>query len=295
VKKLVLVGLLLVSTTSCKKVLKPLRRLDPETKAAQAQALATAPTPVWKEHEVTFAELPKARGSFGIQGTGYNVSFASLPAGTKITLNGQTSIADSGGYAVMKVPLDERIAKLSPKDAFDFRFKLDPQAKIDLEFSPTAKLTLDLPSQSVSYALSELYKKAADTPVALGEDKPVANHSVLLVSSLTPESLGPAKTVAEIDWVALSTKQAPRPGKVCTGYKKIGDKGAKDPSEKAYALQMIDEKVTVYEVKTSKAVDSKDFKAKDQCPSMTFGDKATSYVASDEVKAWLRELRAKVK
>ena len=101
-------------------------------------------------------------------------------------------------------------------------------------------------------------------------------------------------TLEEVDWVAVADKQPARTGKLCDGYKKIGDR-SKDGTERAYQLQIIDEKVTVYDVKTSTAVDTKEFKAKNTCPSMVFSGAASSYVSSDDEKAWLRELRTKRK
>jgi hypothetical protein len=257
---------------------------------AKEPPLQVAPTPTWKESVLTFAELPKARGSFSIDKLEGQVTFSGLPEETRVMLGDQTHIAGPGGIVLFKFDLSAAIAKLSPRDAFDYQFKFDPKTTIDLVFSPTAKLSVALPPQSISYALAGLFKGARDVPVALGDGPPRGQHSVLLMGTLTPEALGPAKTIGQIDWIAVGEKQPARLGKVCDGYKRVGDKAS---DAKTYRLQMVDEKVTVYDVRTSAPVDTREFKAKEQCPMMAFNGAVASYVPADDQKAWLRDLRAK--
>ena len=98
-----------------------------------------------------------------------------------------------------------------------------------------------------------------------------------------------AQTVDAIDWVAISTKLPDRQGKMCTGFKKTGETG---PGE-SLPLVMHDQKMTVYDVRTCKEIASKDFKAPESCPVITFSKEASSYPSKDDMKAWLRTLRTK--
>jgi hypothetical protein len=296
-KHYLLIAALLLATTGCKKLLKKSSKgsssgASGPSQPSVASGRTTPPTPTWKESEVTFLELPSARGSVRLKGTDLAIQFSGLPKETKLTVDGQTSTADASGFIATKLDISSRLAKLAPKDAFDFRFKLAPETKIDLDFGPTAKLTLDVPSISVSFALTDLYKAAPDAPITLGDEKPPAQHTVLLMAS-SVEPLGPAKSLGEVDWVAVQTKLPAREGKSCGGYKKTTDGGSQ--SERAYTLQMIDEKLTVYEVKTGVQVATKDFKAKNECPMLVFNGIASSYASNEEKKVWLRELRTSKK
>src|SRR5262245_57551859 len=118
---------------------------------------------------------------------------------------------------------------------------------------------------------------------------PPAEHTILFVDSLSSDTIGPAGTVAEIDWVALLSNLPERKGKMCSGYKPTGGTGAGD----TLPLVMKDAKLTVYDVRTSKEIGAKDFKAAETCPTLTFSKEANSYPSRDEMKAWLRTLRTK--
>jgi hypothetical protein len=287
--KLVLCGLFLCAGSGCKKALREAARKAAEADRSGGSALASAPTLTWKDSEVSFSGL-KAKGRFAIRGTAYEISFSDLPADAKLTVGGKNVPMSSSGYVSTKIDLSQQLGDIAAKDAFDSHFRLDPQTKIALEFSPTAKVAFDAPAESTSYGLGELYKKVPDVPVAFAASAPSAHSIVNLV--LTPEVSGPAKTLKDIDWVATSENLPPRKGRVCTGYTKSGTE--KGP-ERSYVLLMVDQKVSVYEVATSKLVEAKEFKAPDTCPMMTFGGEAKSYAVSAEQHAWLRALRTQTK
>lgn len=291
----VVLGCIIVSGLSvgagCKRVLREALKKGQESSSTSSSTTDTAPTtaPVaeWKDSQVSFKGT-KAKGSVLMRGTSYDVSFSDLPANAKVTVGGKSASANSSGYVAQKVDVTERLAALAPKDAFDSSYAFDPQTKAEVEFSPTAKVMLDLPARPAAFGLSDLFKKAADTPVPFVTSQPAGSHTVVL-TSIPAEVLGPAKTLKEVDWVAVSENLPPRKGKTCSGYKK--DKG--DTRTSSYQLEMVDQRLSVYEVATSKLVEAKDFKASETCPMMTFNGAAKSYPPAADPKRWLRELRAK--
>lgn len=254
-------------------------------------SLSEPPRPEWKDDQVKLAGTD-AEGLFHISGARLSISFHDLPAGTVLSAAGQKA-RESGGSAQLSVDLSERIAKLSPRDAFDRAYKFDPQVKAELDFGKGVKLELDAPSDSLSYSLGEMYKKVADAPVVLAKGEAPREHTILFLGGLDPEPMGTASTLAEIDWVALETNQAPRSGRTCDGYRKSGKDG--DGPAKSLVLQLVDQKVTIYEARTSKEIASKVFVAEDRCPMMAFSGEANSYASTDEQKTWLRAQRTKPK
>lgn len=253
-----------------------------------SQAAPTAPpTPVWKDHEVSFREID-AKGNFHVGSTKLDVSFRSLPAGTTIATGNDRRTADASGNASLQVDLGATIAKLPPRDAFDYKFRLDPRAKVELDFGGGVKLTLDAPATSVSYGLTEMFKKAVDAPINLPPPETApAEHTVVLLGAGSADAIGPATTVDAIDWAATVTNLPERSGKTCSGYSKSGTKDG----DKSFVLKMVDQRVDVFDVRTSRPVSSREFKAREDCPMMAFGNAAKTYASTDEQKAWLRELR----
>jgi len=282
------------SGAGCKRILREVAKKAKEesvrSEESAAPTLSAPPAVTWKDDEVSFVGL-NTKGRFFIRGTSYDIAFSDLPEGATVSANGKVEPASSSGYVSTRVDLEERIVNLPTKDAFDPKFKLDPNVVIEVVFSPTAKVTLNAPARVVAFGLSDMYKKAADTPLTFLGEEPPKEHTIANVI-LTPEAIGPAKTLKDIDWVALGENQPPRKGKTCTGYTS-SSKGKEKGPEKSYPLELIDRKVSVYEVATSKRVESKLFPADERCPMLAFSGAAKSYPSSAVEKSWLRELRTK--
>ncbi len=252
---------------------------------------SVAPKVAVKDQEVTFSGV-STKGRVSLKDASYNLWLSDVPENAKVLLAGKTFTPGSGGIVDAKIDLSDKIATISPKEAFDTSFKFDPKFKIEVEFGPNAKVSFDAPPVPLWIGLADYYKDAADSPVALAKPSPGAEHTVVSLLSTVPEALGPAKTLKDIDWVAVGENLAPRSGKTCSGYKKTGDD--KGP-EKSFIVELVDRKVTVFDAATSKVIDSKEFKANNECPMMAFGGNARAYASSDEQKSWLRTLRSSTK
>lgn len=276
----------------CKKLLKP-RKYDDTDGASftSSPAEVNSSEPLlahWKDTEVTFPGA-SGTGSFSYSGTKLTASFHNVVAGDTVEMGGDKATATSS-LMMAQVDLGEKLAKLRPTDAFDYKFRFNPEVKVNLVLGHRP-ITIDAPATSVSYGLTSAFKKAADTPITLPlPPKPPAEHTILFTDGISGgEPIGPAQTVDAIDWVAISTKLPDRQGKMCTGFKKTGETG---PGE-SLPLVMHDQKMTVYDVRTCKEIANKTFKAPESCPSITFSKEASSYPSKDDMKAWLRTLRTK--
>lgn len=247
-------------------------------------------TPRWRDTEVSFDGVT-GTVSFSYNGTKLLASVRDAKPGDSIEIGADKATATSTRYMSAQADVGDKLVKLKPSDALDYKFRFNPEVKVNLVLNGNA-VTIDAPSQAVSYAITGAFRKVADTPLALPlPDKPPTEHTVLFADGVSGgEPIGPAATVDAIDWVALTTKLPDRTStKMCTGYKKAGEPGGGD----ALALIMHDQKLSVYDVRHSKEIASKDFKAPDQCPSVTFTREASSYASRDDMKAWLRTLRTK--
>lgn len=258
--------------------------------AAPTVTFDKAPTPKWSDHSVEFEGLDRARGSFLVSDLSYSVSFHSFPAGTRFVINNKEEPVSAGGSYTTKVDISEQIGALAPKDATDYRYKLDPKLPITIKFPGTAELALQAPAQTVWFSLERVLKKVADTPVRFGNEQGAApkEHSILLLGA-SHEVLGPATTMREVDWIAVREPLTPRKGKMCDGYSDVGKdkKGAK----RSLPMEMADEEVAIYERTTSKLVSKKVFKASERCPMFASGDTAKTYPDLTEIKRWLRQAR----
>ncbi len=281
--------LLVLPSFACSKIKE--RVLAAAGDGGSSAASGALPTPVWKDHELSF-QGQKGGATFLVSGTKLTMNFRDLPPGMTISSGTQKTTTSTSGYASLAVELVDRLAKLTPRDAFDFKFKFDPQVKVELDYGPAGKLSVDAPPSNVNFGLGDAFKKASDTPVPFPAPvPPPKEHTVLFVGAGSAEPIGPAATVDAIDQVAVVTNLPERKGKVCDGYKASG-KNASDKT-KSFVLELVDQKVTIYDARSTKSLASKDFKAKDSCPLMAFGGSAKTYPTNDELKAWVREMRGK--
>lgn len=244
-------------------------------------------TPNWKDTEVTFTGTSGA-GSFSFSGTKLMASFRDVSPGDSIEMGTDHATATTSRYMSAQTDVGAKMAKLRPVDAFDYKYRFNPEVKVNLVLGGRP-VTIDAPAASVSYALNAAFKKVIDAPINLPPpEKPPTEHTILFTEGLTgSEVIGPAATVDAIDWVAIGSKLPERKGKMCSGYKRTGEAGAGE----SLPLVMKDERMAVYDVRTSKEIAGKDFKAPEECPTLTFSKEANSYPSKDEIKAWLRTVR----
>lgn len=284
-----LVGLAFVLLLGgCKKML---QRRDPSGADAgftTEPTLESSPplTPQWRDLEVRFSAT-SAIGTFSYNATKLTASFREVAPGDSIEMGTDRATATTSRFMSAQVDMGAKLAKLRPSDAFDFKFRFNPETKVNLVLGQRP-VTIDAPPQPVAFALTSAFKKVADAPLALPPpEKAPTEHTILFIDTLNSEPIGPATTVDAIDWVAIGTKLPDRRGKPCP-TKKTGDSTGDD-----VPLVLRDEHLVVFDVRTTKEVAAKDFKAPEACPSFIFTKEATSYPSKDEMKAWLRSLRTK--
>lgn len=274
-----------LSSTGCN-VLSKLRR-GKEDAGAGASVLTAPPKPQLRDDGITFdAKETKAKVYTKLDGTSFEVTFFDFPPGSKVSV-GATPIALSPeGFATTKLDITPRLLQLPPKDALDAAFKLDPQVKVTLEFNPQAKLTVDLPPFPTAFPLKEYFKKMAGKPVAFGPGPKSGQHSALFLDSTKPEAFGPARALGDIDVIAIPEIQPPHAGKKCGGYKKIGETTGPDRS---FELQLIDDKVSLFDLRSGKALGQKVIAAPNQCPTAALGGVAKSYAAAEDSRRWVKQ------
>jgi hypothetical protein len=216
-----------------------------------------------------------------------------LPDDTKLKVGAQEATSANGRVTV-NIPMGDVIAKASPGDALKYDKKLDPEQSVELTFADGVKVTEKLPPLTTKYLIESFLKKKLPngTPVLFGKEVEVAQttHTILnLTGGLTLDDvMGPAKTMTEVDWVAVETRLPKRPaGKKCTGYKSTGEKG---PGREA-DLFFEDWEVKIVERRTGKVIETKKFEANDRCPMFASGNEATTYPDSRSITMWLRGKR----
>jgi hypothetical protein len=263
-----------------------------ETEGASpaAKPMTAPPTPRWKEHELSFDDMP-ARATFRVKDFSYSMSFRKFPPGTHIVTGGKDESVNDTGSLTVTVDISEKIAGMAPKDATDFRYKLDPGFKITLEFPGGIDLDIDAPAVVLWFDLKRQLEKVKDHPVPFGKetDSGPAAHTILFIG-VSPEVFGAAPTMHDVDWVAVREKLPAREGPMCHGYKDVGDKGG--GKERSLRMKMQDENVAIFARRTGVLVERKEFSASNRCPLFASGGSPVSYPSVTEVKAWLRE-RAK--
>jgi len=251
-----------------------------------ASALTSPPASTWNGGIVKFSGIA-TRGNVYLHDLALDIRFSDLPDGATFVVNGKT-VVPNAGVVTTRIDLGDRIGDLAVKDAFDATYNFDPQVKIEIGFNPNVKVALDVPPQNASVDLQKLFDGAIDSPLKFANATPPSEHSILAITNVDHEVLGPAARVRDLDWAAHIDKLPPRQGKTCGGYQKANEK---DGPGKAYPLQMIDHKVTVYEVATRKPIASREFKADEDCPMFAIGETVDSYPSSQDEKVWLREVR----
>jgi hypothetical protein len=263
------------------------RKSDESSQDAPPPAPTLMPSVTWTEHEGKIGETG-AKIRSNVFDLDWTISFDKLPKGSRVHVGDKEALADESGSATVKIPMAETIGALSPKDAFDHTFKVDPKLTIEISFPNAIKVATSVPPTAVNFGVAKAFETLKDKPVLFGAEPPgnPEKHTVVMATHVTPEALGPAATMRDVDWVALTDPQPERRGKMCTGYK---DKsGAPTVS---LQMEMVDWIVTIYERKTAKAIEKKKFAASETCPMLAMFGKANTYPNDADIKKWLRERR----
>ena len=221
---------------------------------------------------------------------------ALAPQTTLLTATACEAYVDSltGAATQAASELGDALAKATPKDALSYDRTVDPGLSLEVTFPDGAKVSGALPGVTAKYMLEQdLEKKLANgTPVLFGKEPEAAPaaHTILFLGALMEDEkvMGPAKTMAEIDLVAVHTALPKKSGdKKCTGYKATNEQG---PGREA-DLMLVDWDVSLIERKTAKVIEKKTFEAEKRCPMFAQGNETTSYPDRREIQTWLRSKR----
>lgn len=270
--------------------------------AGVAPPIVTAPpppdplTPKWTDYDLKFTELPAtAIGYFTLVGPVYELRFSGFPAGTSVTIKGKKSAIGGSSYSE-RVDIGDAIADLSPADAMNYAFKLDPKINFTIDSPGYGPTPLSAPARNVSYIVKDMLSKAINHPVLFAREAPTdaapAVHSILY-TGMAPESYGPAVKLRDVDWVGVVEKSTgPKKTKLCS-VKPTARPGVPTsvPAITTVTLDLVDQQVTIVERKTAKIISTKTFPAKTDCPMYAYAATQQSLPDELEIKRWVRDER----
>lgn len=279
------VGCLLLGLAACDR----LKALDRSESGGAQSPFAKGPLELdWSENYKLVVRGSEAHATFFLTRESdqpplrLQASFSDFPEGTKVKVGErQQTLGDSGFWSTM-IDVKPFIVKHTLDD-LKATVELGQEVSIEVPGSPRA--TTRLPKQDVKAGLRLALVKARDGGVSFGPaDTPQAKPrgAAVLSSYSDLDFVGSARTLEEIDWVAIA-EDAKQPRAVKTCQFKQG------PSQ----LELIDANVVVVERRTGKKLTEKVLRASDECPMFAFVDKqdnsAKSTVLAKDVTAWVRQ------
>ena len=234
----------------------------------------------------------EAKGEVSCFGsTGCAVRLDKLPEGTKAKLGAAEATAEGKSPVKLAFDMGEQIGKASVEDALKYDRTVDPGLTLELTFPDDVKVSAALPGMTTKFFIEQTLEKDLinGKTVLFGKESldPPKAHSILFLDALLDREavIGPAKTMSEIDLVAVKEPQEKRSGdKKCKGYKATGDKGPGTDAD----LMLVDWDVKIIERKTGKVVESKKFEGEKRCPYVASNGEATSYPNRRAIQVWLR-------
>ena len=259
--------------------------------AAQAEEATVAKRPLvieWAESYKLVVQGSKAEAAFFMTRDSdkpplrLEASFSQFPKGTKVKVGSEQQTLGDSGYWSTLLDVKPAIVKLTLED-LKAPVELGQDVSIEAPGSPVA--TTKLPKQNVKDGLRAALAKARDGGMTFGASDVAAGkpRGVAVLSAYSDlDFVGAAKTLEEVDWVALA-EDAKQPRAVKTCEFKQG----------ASQVKLIDANVLVVERRTGKKITEKVLPASDECPRFAFVDKkensAKNTVGSKEVTTWVRE------
>lgn len=263
------------------------REVKAESKldAGNTWTSTVAPWPIVREDSILFQnEATKANVYVYVEGPRYRLSFSEFPSNAKVTVNRAPVALDARGKGNAVVDLTPLIVALAPSQAFDAAYKLDPRTKIGFEFGAAKEQVVDAKPISIAVILQEHLRTNAGQPMVLGAGPKAGEHSAILVGSGGPLAVGPARTVGELDFVAVGELQPPRKtDKTCDGYAKTIASGQRS----VRPLEPVDTALTLYELRTGKKTANTVIAASEECPKSGI-DAARTYASRDALAAWIK-------
>ncbi len=228
-----------------------------------------------------------------VDGTDLLIGAHNSHDGWKLSAEGKVVASDQGN-ALLRLPIASSLASLQVA-AWTRNEPLDFGKTFTLSIPGRADAVVKVPPVPVGWALAGVLAGAAKGPVTLpGEGAAPRAHSVLFAErSFASPVLGPAKTFAELDWVAVKTMKGQHDLGTCE-YQFVRSRPGSTTSGGRLSVKKLglEETVTIYARRTGAVVDRKDFRApaEGKCPSSLGAARdVTIPIELEEVRAWLKD------
>lgn len=222
----------------------------------------------------------------GLEGTDLLVKIQKVRNGSTLEAGGVSATSENGN-ALLRVPIGDKlgaltIAQLTGKEPVTLAVNLTLTIKGK---SPGA---ITLPPFTLDKGLTENAKQLlVKSPLPLAAAPP-AKHSVFLAAPhISAQVIGPATTVADVDWVAVLEDRGWDESATCDYADTKGTYSKK--------LKRALKTVTIYDRRTGATVDVKEVKAEGPCPEIagtTQADVEVEFKGKESfapVRAWLNE------
>jgi hypothetical protein len=254
---------------------------------------------IWKDDSnFVIRGKPEMKGQLSHYDTQLTFSVTGFPPDLTMQLGDRRGTTRDDGSAHISVEIMPLYATLPVGSLNDA--KLDHHLSLVITPNEAPPLRVPLPPVRINpYTLASLLKKAQDGPVLFGDEParpPGPPRSVIDLDDSPPKVYGPARTLGDVDAIALQVRlPEPKGERKCGGYK---DKN-KQPLPPV-TLLLKETEVTIYDRRAGGAIDKRRFAPKDECPMFLFrfgdeGNTTDSYAPRDQIAAWLRDYVAGVR
>ena len=253
---------------------------------------ATAPSATWTGQRLTVAGHPswKLSVSYGV-GDEVAVNLeggARWPSQTKLIagseerwLEGSTVVkmnlpALYGSVAVQRTDIDAGVYFHSAGGA------ITPEMPLRIRFSNGVEIVTTFPSgTTLGNPADAVMRYAKDKPLVFdGEKDHKGSHSIYYLDSFgSPEVVGSAKNLSDVDWLAVANSKTEKSSKTCA-YVNGG----------SLPLELETQTITVYDRRTHAVVDTKTFGPSRECPTFAFNGRALARPYLDPIHAWFHSV-----
>lgn len=266
-----------------------------DEKPSPPRAAGGAEAAVWSEDNGSLALPGRAKGFLRLrtEGPSWALEVEQFPPGTRIRLAGSEGVVTDRGWLKLRVPAMASLGKVPVAALAERDVGIDPQLELQVEVPGQPPFATRWRPVRGMRSLAEAVTREleAGRPVELGgPGAPAADPSVWWPRKRTHLVLGPARTLAEVDWIAVVRDEPAGDPQVCPGS--VGGDGKK-PDLK---VQVVDLNVTLYDRRSARVVDRKLVKAVLECPAqIPAGDEggAIRQAAPDsDAIAWIRGRRS---
>jgi hypothetical protein len=230
--------------------------------------------------------------AIAIDGTELVLGLHNVPDGTTLSVGSATGTS-ADGELLLRLPIADKLAGLSRSQLVGSE-PVDLDATFKLTLARRAESAAKLPRFTLGSAMHDSAREVLiEKKLGLGAKAPTTPSIFLAARGLPAPVVGPAKTLADIDWVAVMEDKAALDTETCVYLDSRR-------SPKSFRKRVAVKTVTIHDRRTGLVIDRKDFVAPGDCPTRhAIGrgdiriefDQSNSY---EPVLQWLRERVAPV-